>query len=98
MIAKHANDLIDEWIDDDEVEFISRFARPLPQRVMADILGFPLDDSRLVGPARSGTVRERAFSRTRTREQCRRTEAAQPSARCAGCGRLGVVNDDETIA
>ena len=56
MIARHANDLIDEWIDTDthtdthtdtelgEVEFISRFARPLPQRVMATVLGFPLDD------------------------------------------------------
>jgi cytochrome P450 len=44
MIAKHANGLIDEWIDDGEVEFISRFARPLPQRVMATILGFPLED------------------------------------------------------
>ncbi len=44
MITKHANDLLDTWIDDDEVEFISRFARPLPQRVMATILGFPLTD------------------------------------------------------
>jgi len=44
MIAAHANDLLDEWIDDDEVEFVGRFARPLPQRVMASILGFPLED------------------------------------------------------
>jgi cytochrome P450 len=60
MITRHANDLLDEWIDDDrtvrddrdgrdggeafEIEFVSRFARPLPQRVMASILGFPLDD------------------------------------------------------
>jgi len=44
MITKHANDLLDQWIDDDEVEFISRFARPLPQHVMASILGFPLED------------------------------------------------------
>jgi cytochrome P450 len=44
MIAKHANDLLDEWISDGEVEFISRFARPLPQRVMASLLGFPLED------------------------------------------------------
>jgi cytochrome P450 len=56
MIAQHANALIDEWIDDCSpgglemgervgiVEFISRFARPLPQRVMATILGFPLSD------------------------------------------------------
>ena len=44
MIERHANELIDGWIDDDEVEFIGRFARPLPQRVMATILGFPLAD------------------------------------------------------
>jgi cytochrome P450 len=44
MIAKHANDLLDEWIRDGNVEFISRFARPLPQRVMASILGFPIAD------------------------------------------------------
>jgi cytochrome P450 len=44
MIARHAHALIDEWIDDGEVEFVSRFARPLPQRVFASILGFPIDD------------------------------------------------------
>jgi cytochrome P450 len=46
MITRHADDLLDEWIDDgsNAVEFISRFARPLPQRVMASILGFPHDD------------------------------------------------------
>ncbi len=44
MIAKHANDLLDEWIDAGQVEFIGRFARPLPQRVMASVLGFPHED------------------------------------------------------
>ncbi|MEM9132680.1 MAG: cytochrome P450 [Actinomycetota bacterium] len=44
MIAACANELLDEWIDDGETEFIGRFARPLPQRVMANILGFPADD------------------------------------------------------
>ena len=44
MITRHANALIDDWIDGDQVEFIGRFARPLPQRVMASILGFPQDD------------------------------------------------------
>ena len=44
MITKLAYDLLDEWVDDGSVEFISRFARPLPQRVFATILGFPLDD------------------------------------------------------
>ena len=44
MITSHANDLLEEWIDDGRVEFISRFARPLPQRVMASVLGFPKED------------------------------------------------------
>lgn len=48
MIARLANDLVDEWIDDGDVEFIGRFARPLPQRVFATILGFPLDDIALL--------------------------------------------------
>ena len=46
MIRNFANQLIDNWIDREsgEVEFISEFARPLPQMVMATILGFPLED------------------------------------------------------
>ncbi len=44
MITRHVDDLIDGWIDQGEVEFISAFARPLPQRVMASVLGFPLED------------------------------------------------------
>ena len=48
MITDHANQLLDRWIDDGgdggEVDFVSRFARPLPQHVMASILGFPHQD------------------------------------------------------
>ena len=44
MIKRSANQLIDNWIDKGEVEFISEFARPLPQMVMANVLGLPLDD------------------------------------------------------
>ncbi len=44
MITKCADELIDRWIDRGEVEFISEFARPLPQMVMANVLGFPLSD------------------------------------------------------
>lgn len=44
MITEHANDLVDEWIADGDVEFVGRFARPLPQRVVASVLGFPLED------------------------------------------------------
>ena len=44
MITKHVDDLIDSWIDKQEIDFIKEFARPLPQRVMASVLGFPLKD------------------------------------------------------
>jgi cytochrome P450 len=48
MITRHAHALIDEWGaapgEVVHVEFIRAFARPLPQRVMADVLGFPHGD------------------------------------------------------
>lgn len=44
MITRFVDQLIDNWIDRGEVEFISEFARPLPQMVMASVLGFPLED------------------------------------------------------
>ena len=44
MIKRCANRLIDNWIDKDEVEFIQEFARPLPQMVMANVLGLPEED------------------------------------------------------
>ena len=44
MITTIVDDLIDNWIEKGKVEFISEFARPLPQRVMANILGFPASD------------------------------------------------------
>lgn len=50
MITAAVDGLIDAWIERDDgdglgsVEFIDEFARPLPQIVMAHVLGFPLDD------------------------------------------------------
>lgn len=44
MITRSADELIEAWIDRGEVEFVSEFARPLPQIVMANILGFPRSD------------------------------------------------------
>jgi len=45
MITHHVDDLIDSWIAEDEIDFIAQFARPLPQRVMASVLGFPQEDT-----------------------------------------------------
>ncbi len=46
MIKAHANRLIDQWIgrDSQSLDFVSEFARPLPQHVMASVLGFPQED------------------------------------------------------
>lgn len=44
MITRYVDQLIDRWIDRGEVEFVSEFARPLPQMVMASVLGFPMED------------------------------------------------------
>ncbi len=38
------NELIDAWIDKDEIEFIKDFAEPLPMIVIAELLGFPRMD------------------------------------------------------
>ncbi|MBH80357.1 MAG: hypothetical protein CMQ49_07615 [Gammaproteobacteria bacterium] len=38
------NELIDGWIDEYEIEFIDRFAEPLPMMVIAELLGFPRMD------------------------------------------------------
>jgi cytochrome P450 len=44
MITRVADELIDRWIARGSVEFVSEFARPLPQIVMATVLGFPQAD------------------------------------------------------
>ncbi|MGY6550862.1 MAG: cytochrome P450 [Erythrobacter sp.] len=48
MITRHVDDLIAGMLDKarsgEPVDFVAEFARPLPQRVMADVLGFPQDD------------------------------------------------------
>ena len=44
MITRTVDQLIGEWVDDGEVEFVSQFAAKLPQIVMTNILGFPLED------------------------------------------------------
>ncbi len=48
MITRHVDDLIAGMLAkaraEEVVDFVADFARPLPQRVMASVLGFPLED------------------------------------------------------
>ena len=79
MITRTVDSLIDDWIDDEEVEFISSFARPLPQRVMANLLGFPLEDvprlarwgTAQVAPFVHGKGHRNLLSREEVEEQTR---------------------------
>jgi cytochrome P450 len=59
MITRCADVLIDRWIERGSVEFIKEFARPLPQMVMANVLGFPLED--IPKLERWGTAQVAAF-------------------------------------
>jgi cytochrome P450 len=43
-IQRVIDDLIDSFIDDGSVDFMQRFALPLPVRMITTILGFPEDD------------------------------------------------------
>ena len=56
-IRSLANGLIDDWIADGEVEFVTGFAQPLPQKVMATIIGWPLEDLTLLKQFGDATVR-----------------------------------------
>jgi len=44
LITNTANGLIDTWIDDGEVEYVSQFAELLPSMVITVMMGFPLED------------------------------------------------------
>jgi len=44
MITGHVDALIDSWIGEERIDFVTQFARPLPQRTLADVLGFPQED------------------------------------------------------
>jgi cytochrome P450 len=46
-IEKLANDLIDDFIDDGKCNWMSAFAVPMPVRMIAYILGVPIDDLEL---------------------------------------------------
>ena len=46
MITRRVDALIDDLPSVGEVDFVQAFARPLPQQVMAEVLGFPESDIR----------------------------------------------------
>ncbi len=63
MATRVANELIDRWIDRGQVEFVSEFAQPMPQVVMANILGWPIEDLKLLKYYGDGTVKPFVYGR-----------------------------------
>jgi cytochrome P450 len=59
MIKDCANRLIDRFIGEPRIDFVQQFARPLPQMVMANMLGFPEADIPLL--AEWGNAQVAAF-------------------------------------
>lgn len=57
MIVDVAHSLIDQWVDEEKVDFVSQFAQPLPQMVMAKVLGWPIKDLKLLKYFGDGTVK-----------------------------------------
>ena len=57
MIVDVAHSLIDQWADEEKVDFVSQFAQPLPQMVMAKVLGWPIEDLKLLKYFGDGTVK-----------------------------------------
>jgi len=57
MVDRVVNEWIDKWIDREEVEWVSEFAQPVPQTVMANILGWPLEDLKRLKYFGDGTVK-----------------------------------------
>ena len=44
QIRRASEELIDSWYSEGQVEFVERFASPLPARVIGDLLGLPRAD------------------------------------------------------
>jgi len=57
MIVDVAHSLIDQWVDEEKVDFVSQFAQPLPQMVMAKVLGWPIEGLKLLKYFGDGTVK-----------------------------------------
>ena len=57
MVTRAVHGLIDRWIDDGRVEFVTQFAAPLPQTVITTILGFPLEDMPMLKKMEEAQVR-----------------------------------------
>ncbi|MYI85870.1 MAG: cytochrome P450 [Dehalococcoidia bacterium] len=79
MVRAAVNGLIDRWIDDGEVEYVTQFAAPLPQTVITPILGLPLDEKHKLQKIDEAQVRRFVYGdgpRNELSEEVERENAA----------------------
>jgi cytochrome P450 len=55
--ARLVNDLIDSFVDDDEIDFAARFSVPFPSQVFLTLFGLPLDDLPALLRMKDGVIR-----------------------------------------
>lgn len=63
MVQEVANQLIDQFIDKPQVEWVSEFAQPLPQMTMANVLGWPISDLKELKRFGDGCVKPFVYGR-----------------------------------
>ncbi|MEM7099649.1 MAG: cytochrome P450 [Pseudomonadota bacterium] len=63
MIQEVADELIGNWIDRGTVEFVGEFAQPMPQMTMAHVLGWPIEDLKLLKYYGDGCVKPFVYGR-----------------------------------
>ena len=56
-VALLVNDLIDGFVDDDEIDFAARFSIPFPSQVFLTLFGLPLDDLPTFLGMKDGVIR-----------------------------------------
>jgi cytochrome P450 len=56
-VARLVNDLIDGFVDDDEIDFAARFSIPFPSQVFLTLFGLPLDDLPTFLAMKDGVIR-----------------------------------------
>lgn len=62
MVRAVANELIDRWVARGQVEWVGEFAQPMPQMVMANVLGWPIEDLSLLKYYGDACVKPFVFS------------------------------------
>jgi len=56
-VARLVNELIDSFIDDDEIDFCARFSMPFPSQVFLTLFGLPLEDLPMFLRMKDGVIR-----------------------------------------